>query len=118
MDNIFRTALDKVSGLRFFNGPTGLFGFWRGVIVASPIGSRNVFVSKQLLMILANLSCTELVEYLRSSFGMPSGPVALPFFKLFAAVLISSPVNGISSGHGGPMKGDNGASPQVSCFSK
>ena len=44
MDNIFRTALDKVSGLRFFNGPTGLFGFWRGVIVASPIGSRNVFV--------------------------------------------------------------------------
>ena len=56
MDRIFLTALDKVNGLRFLGGPTGLLGFWRGVMLASPMGSREEFVSKQLLMMLANLS--------------------------------------------------------------
>ena len=85
MDNIFLTAFERVSGRKFFKGPTGLFGFWSGVMLACPIGSRYVLVSKLLLIMVANRWWTLLVEYFRSSLGIPSGPFALPFFKLLEA---------------------------------
>ena len=65
-------------------------------------------------MMSANRSCTDPVEYLSSSLGIPSGPLDRPFLRLLAAAPISSEVKGLASGRGGPTKGSKGGSSRVS----
>ena len=92
MDSNFLEQLESVRGRMFETGPRGFLGFWRGVMLPLPIEFIMVPVSKAVLRQLAYLSKTVLLEYLISSLGILSGPVALPFFNASAAALTSCTV--------------------------
>ena len=50
MDNSFLEQLERVSGLILDAGPSGLLGFWSGVMLAFPIDVILVLVSNAVLM--------------------------------------------------------------------
>ena len=68
------------------------------MILPLPIEFITVLVSKAALRQFAYLSKTVLLEYLISSLGILSGPVALPFFNASAAALTSYVVTGCVRG--------------------
>ena len=82
IDNAFLMVFDNVTGLRFFLGPFGFFGFCNAIILPLLIFNGSYFLNISFIICASLYSFTSFGLYFSNSLGIPSSPVALLFLIL------------------------------------